>query len=221
MLRRAILPLIFGLAGAAALISLGLWQMQRLEWKEGVLAEIEAKISADPVPLGDAPNKYQPVRLQGDLAASELHVLVSRKLVGAGYRVIVAMDDSLSGQRVLLDRGFVALDARDDSRPAQTGLTVTGNVHIPDERSNATPDNDPAQNIWFARDIDQMAAALNTAPILVVARSDTGQGVDPWPVGTEGIPNDHLNYAITWFSLAFVWLGMTALFVWRIRRQTD
>ena len=66
-----------------------------------------------------------------------------------------------------------------------------------------------------------MAAALQTEPILVVARNPTGQGVEPLPVGTEGIPNNHLQYAMTWFSLAAIWTGMTVLTLWRIRRGTS
>ena len=66
-----------------------------------------------------------------------------------------------------------------------------------------------------------MAATLKAEPVLVVARSDTGDGIEPMPVGTEGIPNDHLQYAITWFSLAAVWLGMTVFLLWRIKRQAS
>jgi surfeit locus 1 family protein len=66
-----------------------------------------------------------------------------------------------------------------------------------------------------------MAAALNAEPILIVARSDTGDGIDPMPVDSSAIPNDHLNYAITWFLLALVWSGMTGLLVWRMRRKAE
>jgi surfeit locus 1 family protein len=66
-----------------------------------------------------------------------------------------------------------------------------------------------------------MADALGTEPVMVVARLPTGDGIAPMPVDTAGIPNDHLNYAITWFSLAAVWLGMTGLALWRIRRRID
>jgi surfeit locus 1 family protein len=48
----------------------------------------------------------------------------------------------------------------------------------------------------------------------------TGGAIEPMPVDTSGIPNDHMNYAITWFSLAAVWLGMTAYLLWRIRQRT-
>jgi surfeit locus 1 family protein len=64
-----------------------------------------------------------------------------------------------------------------------------------------------------------MAQALTTEPILLVLRSATPEipSVLPIPVDTARIPNDHLQYAITWFSLALIWLAMTAFFLGRKR----
>ncbi len=220
MTRAMIAPLLFGLIGAAVLISLGVWQVQRLGWKEGILAEIEARIGADPVAMPAAPSpetdRYRPVEATGRLGEEEVHVLVSRKQIGAGYRVITALDTG--GRRYLLDRGFVRAEDKDAPR-ALHDVTVIGNLHWPDDRTGSTPANDMGGNIWFARDIDDLARRLDTEPVLIVARSDTGDGIEPLPVGTEGVPNDHLHYAITWFSLAAIWLGMTAYLCWRIKRQ--
>ena len=68
-----------------------------------------------------------------------------------------------------------------------------------------------------------MAAALGTEPVLIVARSAEPPvpGVAPLPVGVEGIPNNHLGYAIQWFGMAAVWLGMTALLIRRISRRAS
>jgi surfeit locus 1 family protein len=216
---------VFGAAGVAVLVALGVWQMQRLVWKEGVLADIEARIAAAPVALPARPDpvgdRYLPVRLTGEIADDHVRVLVSQRRLGAGYRVIspiVAAD----GRRVLLDRGIVPV--AEAVPPAPEGaVTVTGNLHWPEERDGFTPDNDLAANIWFARDVDVLADHLGTEPLLVIARdlSVPGGAVIPRPVTTEGIPNDHLNYAITWFSLAVVWLGMTLFLLWRIRRRPD
>jgi surfeit locus 1 family protein len=73
------------------------------------------------------------------------------------------------------------------------------------------------ENIWFARDVPAMAAALGTDPVLVVQRERTelGSPISPLPVDTSAIPNDHLQYAITWFSLAAVWSAMTFFFLRR------
>ena len=98
---------------------------------------------------------------------------------------------------------------------------ITGNLHWPQERDRFTPEPDAASGLWFARDVPQMAAALGTEPVLVVARAvEPADGAfTPLPVDTAGIPNDHLGYALTWFSLAAAWAGMTLLLLWRIRRR--
>ncbi len=216
------LPLIFGLAGCAILIGLGTWQVQRLAWKEGVLADIEARIAADPVPLPLAPdpqaNRYLPVRAEGLLTGEELRVLASIKRVGAVHRLVSVLETG--GRRVLVDRGYIRTQI--DPDPAQGPVTVLGNLHWPEETDRFTPAPDPAAGLWFARDVDAMAEALTAEPLMIVARemSDFDPPVTPLPVDTSHIPNDHLEYAITWFSLAAVWAGMTAFLLWRIRQKT-
>ena len=218
----------FGVVGAAILIALGVWQTQRLSWKQGVLADIEARIVAEAVTLPDAPDairdRYMPVMLEGQFirgAEDTLRVLVSRKGVGAGYRLISGFEDDLTGRRILVDRGFLPVAAEMRSAP-EGRFAFTGNLHWPDDRNSSTPDNDRAANIWFARDLADMAAVLGTDPYLVVLRDGTPPEADltPMPVDTSTIPNDHLQYSVTWFSLAAVWLGMTAYLLWRIRHRT-
>lgn len=222
MTRRMIFPLLLGLVGAAILLSLGVWQLQRLAWKEAILADISARISAAPVGLPAVPDpaadRYLPVRLTGAFAGDHLDVLVSRKQLGAGVRVIEAFQTD-DGRRVMVDRGFVPEDQR--SAPRVSGpASVVGNLHWPEEVDGFTPPPDARTGLWFARDVPAMAAQLSTEPLLIVARDATGPGIEPLPVDTSGIPNDHLGYAIQWFGLAAVWLGMTAYLLWRISRRT-
>lgn len=224
-MRRLLFLLIVGAGGVAVLLSLGLWQVRRLHWKEAVIAAIEARIVADPVPfdtLADpdpATDPYRPVRLSGRTTGEEALVLSGRKGGGAGYEVIAAFETE-GGRRILLDRGFLPESGRGMPRQP-VALAVTGNLHWPDETDAFTPAPDTAGGLWFARDVPALAAALGTEPVMVVARDVEGdmQGVEPVPVGIDGIPNDHRNYAITWFSLAAVWAGMTGFFLWRIRRR--
>lgn len=219
MLRRLIFPLLLGLAGCGTLIGLGVWQVNRLAEKEAELAEITARIAAPPAPLPPAGQgtRYQPVTATGALSGNRLRVLVSRKQIGPGYRIISVLDTD-DGRRVLVDLGFVAEGA---PVPEVTGhATVTGNLHTPDEVDGFTPTADLARNLWFARDVPQMAIVLGTEETLIVARDPVVPGIDPMPVDTAGIPNDHLQYAITWFLLAIVWAGMSGLLIWRMRRPT-
>lgn len=213
-----ILPLLFGLIGAAILIGLGQWQMQRLQWKLGMLSEIEARIMAEPValPAEGQGTPFQPVRAEGRLTGEYLRVLVSRKLVGPGYRIIAVLETG--GRRVLVDLGFLP---DGEAVPALTGAAeIVGNLHDPVEVDSHTPTPDLTKNLWFARDVPAMAAALTTEPTFIVAREQVLPEIEALPIDTSVIPNDHLGYAVTWFSLAAGWLGMTALFLWRIRRRT-
>ncbi|WP_297780405.1 SURF1 family protein [uncultured Roseovarius sp.] len=218
MRKSILIPLIFGIAGVAVLIGLGKWQVDRLARKEGILADIAAHIAASPVDLPETvdptDDRYLPVAVTGQIGDAALRVLVSQKQIGAGYRVISALDTG--ARRVLLDRGFIKVSA-DIPAPPEGVVTVQGNLHWPDERLSSTPENDVPGNIWFARDIAQMAEVLDTESVLIVARalSVPEVGVSPLPVDTSGIPNDHLSYAITWFSLAAIWAAMTGVLIWR------
>lgn len=223
MIRRYIFPVLLGLIGAGILVSLGIWQLERLAWKEQLLADIRSKIAAAPVPLPAAPDpardQYLAVTVAGHVEPEELHVLTSTAFTGPGYRIISPFVTA-AGRRVMVDRGFVPEDQAKTARPG-FATTLAGNLDWPNETDYFTPKPDLGQNIWFARDVAKMAAALKTEPVLIVVKQAPGEapGVLPMPVDTSGIRNQHLNYAITWFSLALCWLGMTGLLLWRIRRR--
>ncbi|MDO5632117.1 MAG: SURF1 family protein [Paracoccus sp. (in: a-proteobacteria)] len=222
-MRRYIFPVLVGVIGCAILITLGVWQLQRMAWKEAMLADIQASIDAAPVPLPASPDpsmKYLPVMVSGTTTGQEINVLSGDRELGGGYQVVSAFvtDD---GRRIMVDRGFVPQQARHQDRPP-VHLAVRGNLHWPDEKGSATPDPNLTENIWFARDVPAMAALLDTDPVLVVAAAVQGdtQGVRPIPVAIEGIPNNHLSYAVQWFLIAATWAGMTGALIWRIRQRT-
>ncbi|MBA97501.1 SURF1 family protein [Sulfitobacter sp.] len=220
-MRRTLFLLIIGLGGASILIALGLWQVQRLAWKQAIISDINARIAAAPVDLPQAidatADAYLPVTVSGLLDDEEIHVLVSKKDVGAGYRIITPLELN-DGRRILVDRGF-AIAADKDNERAGGPASITGNLQWPQETDGFTPAPDLAENIWFARDVPAMAQKLQTLPILLVARFSTpaDNDISPLPVDTSRIPNDHLQYAITWFSLAAIWLGMSLFFLRRRR----
>ena len=221
-MRRYLFPLILGVVGCAVLIYLGLWQLDRRAWKEDMLADITAGIQADPVPLPDAIDpsmKYLPVTVSGTTTGAEIDVLSHTREQGAGYQIVsrFVTDD---GRAILLDRGFVPQEARRIDRPP-VRLQVTGNLHWPQDASSSTPAPNMDENIWFARDVDAMALTLDTLPVLVVASAVEGdnQGARPLPVAIEGIPNNHLSYAVQWFLIAATWAVMTLALIWRIRQR--
>ncbi|KIC51158.1 SURF1 family protein [Tateyamaria sp. ANG-S1] len=222
-MRRLLFLLTFGLMGAGILISLGVWQVQRLGWKQDLLARIEAQIDAEPMAVADAVEpqfqRYAPVQVSGIFGADHIRMLASRRNTGAVYRIVRPFEAEGFGP-VLIDTGWLP-DGEDLISAPEQRLTIVGNLDAPNEADNFTPAPDLNQNLWFARDVPAMAETLETQPILIVLRDapEIDLGVTPWPVDTAGIPNDHLQYAITWFSLAAIWVLMTAYFVLRTNRS--
>jgi len=219
--RRLWFPLLLGVVGVAILCGLGSWQVSRLGQKQALIAAIEARIGAEPVELpavpGEEADQYLPVRVTGALGGEEAPVLTSLPDLGPGFRVVSAL--TTGNRRILVDLGFVPEEAKALPRVAER-VTIVGNLLWPRETDSWTPAPDQGQNIWFARDLSAMAERLRTEPVLVVARSIEGAdlGTIPLPVDTAGIPNDHLNYAITWFGLALVWAVMSVALVRRVGR---
>ena len=117
---RLIATVILGLLGMGVLVSLGVWQVQRLAWKQGVLAEIRAEITAAPVPLPEdvqpQAHKYLPVTVKGTYKGPPLRVLVSQRLYGAGYRLVSAFE-TIDGRVIMVDRGFVSIQSPQSSPP--------------------------------------------------------------------------------------------------------
>ena len=214
--------IIVGTVGTAVLLGLGVWQLQRLAWKTEILAQIERKILAPaidiPAQLTPATHDLLPVRGTGQYIGDRtVRVLVSQKIYGAGYRLISPFELS-DGRKIMVDRGFISVRADMPAMPQGLG-SVTGNLQWPQEIDSFTPDNYLAANIWFARDVRALSAYLQTEPVLLVLRSSSfaDDAAKPLPKMSANIPNDHLNYALTWFSLALIWLGMSGYFLYRSR----
>lgn len=216
-----LLAALLSLIVLAVFLSLGTWQVQRLKWKEALIAEIDAKIGADPVDLPDVPrmkdHQYLPVAVAGAFDPGAVFVLGSTRDFGAGHRVISPYTTE-NGRRILIDRGFIPVAAgRPEFAGGQAGLT--GNLYWPDERDSYTPEDDLVANTWFARDADKLAQHLNTEPVLIVARTPTSNMILTMPITSEGIPNRHLEYVGTWFLLALTWSVMTLTLLWRKKRR--
>ena len=210
---------LFICSGTIILLLLGQWQLDRLVWKKSILVEIESKISGLPQSLPsdvkETIHKYMPIQLSGKIKGSFIKVMASQKFIGAGYRIIVPFQLE-TGSTILVDLGFIRHEFIPDIS-LDDNLSIIGNLHWPQEVDFFTPDPDTKNNIWFARDVNELSKELRTEPILVVAKSFSPSitHLDPLPINTENIPNNHKQYAITWFSLAFIWLGMGVFFIYR------
>lgn len=218
-------PTLWFVFGFAVLAGLGVWQIQRLHEKEALIASVESGMRAAPVPLGDvsredpANAEYRHVRVTGHfLQGSELY-LFSRGPMGAvGVDIVTPLVQD-NGQTVLVDRGFVP-DALRDPKARQAGqvageVALTGVLRRSQLPGMFTPAPNSQTRLWFVRDVPKMAAALGVTvpPILIEADATPNPG--GWPLGgrtQEDIPNDHLQYAITWFGLALALLAIYLIY---------
>jgi len=219
----------------AILIGLGIWQVQRLHWKEGLLARIQALQTAPPTALAPVLARVKAgqdvdfTRVIADCPDIETAPFVRLWSVpgeGAGFRVITAC--RLTGApygAILVDRGFMLQDAAMKLAPGH-GARLTGpisGVLRQGDRPNAfTPQNQPMQNLWYSRDVPAMVQALgdrDAAPVFLMLERPAPKGFGPAPAPLPAdIPNNHLQYAVTWFGLAAALAGVYLASLWR-RRQ--
>ena len=212
-------------AGVAALVSLGVWQLYRLEWKTALLDRIAANMAAAPMDLSaDAEalssTEYRRVCAEGAFRHDqELYLFAPDRYGHGGFHVITPLARP-GGTTVLVDRGFVPFERKDPaarSKGLPEGVVrVCGILLLDEAKGIFTPDNDPAGNLWYVRDSKAMAGALSLEtqnPVFIGADEAPNEG--GFPAGgqtTIDIPNNHLGYAITWFGLALALLGVFSVF---------
>jgi surfeit locus 1 family protein len=208
----------------AILVGLGVWQIQRLQWKLDLIATMARKMDAAPIAV-DGPagalrqvpqNEYARVSLSGHFDNSkEAYVFTTDPALGAVYHVLTPFETD-AGQTYLVDRGMVPAEKRDPSSRAKG--QISGETHLigiwrtPDAPGLFTPAPDLAHRIWYARDLEAIAAADHiqvTVPVVIEA--DAAPNTGGWPKGGQTVvdlPNNHLSYAITWFGLAAGLIGV-------------
>jgi surfeit locus 1 family protein len=217
------------------LVGLGVWQLERLEWKEALIAERQSRSSqpaiALPADLDDAARlQYLPVRVRGRFRHDRELYLAARTFEGqVGLHVVTPLVLA-DGRMLLVDRGWIP-DGRRDPATRPEGqvageIELTGLVRLPGwaGMSWLKPDNQPAENLWFWIDPAAMAAAAGLDGVIPEIYLDAGPAENPggWPKGGQtriDLPNDHLQYAITWFTLA---LSLAVIYVvYHLRCDTD
>lgn len=224
------------LAAFAVLLALGFWQVQRLHWKQDLIATIETRMSSPPQSLAQVENRffetadvdYWPVQATGEfLHRSERHFFATWQ-GQSGYYVYtpLRLDD---GRVVFVNRGFAPFDRKEAATRPQGQLsgkvTVAGLARNPvgEKPSFIVPDNQPEKNLFYWKDIEAMAASADLPPgtDVVPFFIDAGDAPNPGGLPQGGVtmvslPNNHLQYAVTWFGLA---AALAAVFIawWRKR----
>lgn len=224
------------LVSLAILVSLGVWQLQRLRWKQDLLAQVAALQAAPPTPLGPVLERLAQGADVGftrvdvvcpGLGSAPFLQLYSLKDGQAGVRLVSAcrLADGPYGA-ILVDRGFVSdtVAVRPPVAPAdRTPVAVTGVLRAPDKATFVTPPNEPDANRWYSRDVAAMARTLSAerpAPVFLMAETSSNPGwaaLAPAALPAD-IPNRHLEYALTWFGLAAALIGVYAAVLWKRRK---
>jgi len=238
--RSLILPGIATLIGLAILVALGVWQIERLAWKQDLVARVERMVDADPVPLPDpatwaaldpADYDYRPVHFTGRfLHDLEAHYYVALgephgRYGGVGYFVLTPTELP-DGTVVVVNRGFVPEAFKEpDTRAAGQvpgEVEIVGLMRRPERPAFFSPDPDIEHNVWLIRDPKAIAAARGldvdrTAPFVVEMRAtDVPGGLPQGGETTVEFPNNHLQYAFTWFGLG---AALVAVFIAFARKR--
>lgn len=227
------------LLGIAILSMLGVWQVERLTWKNEIVARIDARIHAAPRPIAEIEAAsergedidYVPASATGIFDNAGERYFLSTFDGEAGWNVYTPMRIDGQDRLLFVNRGFVPYDRKDPATRAAGNpdgeVTVTGlaRAAAAEKPNSFMPDNDPAKNTFFWRNVTDMAAGLRlpAGTRVLPFFLDAGPGTAPggYPVGgvtVVEVPNNHLQYAITWFGLAAVLAVMLVLFLVRRAR---
>lgn len=200
-----------------AFLALGVWQVERRAWKLDLIARVESRIHAAPVPLSQAHDEeYRRVTATGEFLHDRETLVQALTERGAGFWLLTPLRTAHGV--VLINRGFVPDKA---AQPARLNgpVTVTGLLRLTEPGGGFLRANDPATNRWYSRDVAAIARARGiapAAPVFIDAAASPNPGA--YPIGGLTVVrfnNNHLAYALTWFGLA----GLSGFAVFLLLRR--
>ena len=222
----------------AGLVALGSWQVQRLAWKQDLIARVDARLAAAPVAapspsewaaVDKAGHEYRKLRLRGRFDHGRETLVGASTELRSGFWVITPLQTA-SGEWVLVNRGFVPPELAEPARRSQgqgeAEVELTGLLRLSEPRGRLWQHNDAAAGRWYSRDVAAIAAARGlrgaVAPFFVDAMAADQPGAEPaWPragLTVLHFSNNHRVYALTWFALAAMVLAATG-YLLREERQ--
>lgn len=225
-------PTLISFCAVVLALTLGTWQVQRLLWKQDVNASRVAKVAKAPMdalpnPFRQADHQFRRVRLTGRFLNDKEQFLAARSLRGnLGWHVITPFRMA-NGTTILVNRGWIPTshrgrEMRPDSVTAGT-VTILGIVRQPPTKNAFTPDNKAQDNRWFWVDLPTMATrtGLGRHPDYYI---ELTKSVTPGAYPLAGqtrikARNQHLQYVVTWYSLAIA--GFVIWLLWHRARARE
>jgi surfeit locus 1 family protein len=241
--RGLLVPSVAALLALAVLVALGTWQLERRAWKHALIATLTQRLAEHPgaLPaqaswdhLDAAEMEFRRVAFRAEFQHDqEALVFTSGSALrsdvsGPGYWVFTPARLP-GGGLIVVNRGFVP-EGRQDAKTRPDGqvagaVEIAGAIRWPEARGAFTPADDPGRSLWFVRDHRAMAAAKNWGPVAPFFIDQEAPAV-PGGLPRAGriapnLPDNHLQYAVTWYGLAAVLIAVFALWVrGRLRDRT-
>jgi surfeit locus 1 family protein len=219
-MKRRIWPvLVAATLGLVLLFSLGTWQVQRLAWKNGLIADLNRSLQAEAVPYETAQkSNFTKVKLSGAFASDQYQLVISTHEGGPAWTVVRPFKLT-TGEVLLVNTGKAPSENPTLVAPSPIVAEALIETHA-GYQGTFDPDNPPDSKTWYWWDVPAMAKKLGATEAGFVV------SLQPNQPGTEGLVveapkanlrNNHLGYAITWFGLAAALLVVTGVFVFRKR----
>ncbi len=208
--RRLLWPTVMTIAMLIVLTGLGTWQVQRLYWKEAVLAQIARAEAAPPARLGENPSPFAKVEVRGHLRG-DLTALYGAEVreTPAGPKMGAHLIEPLEREgapTLLVDRGWVPLAPTGPIDLPDGSVTLTGFVHPPEARGWFSAADNQAERHFYTLDPGAIGTALrlpDVAPFVLVVLGPRPASLWPQPaLHLPQPPNNHLSYVVTWYGLA-------------------
>lgn len=240
-MKKIVIPSVLALIGLGILLSLGTWQVQRHEWKQGLLAQIKEGMSKTSVAYeswlgqaeGERLEQFARVTLNGRFLTDQ--VLYVHSIQGGVLGNLVFVPFQLAeGKVVFVNRGFVPyhLTGQENKVDGEVDVALSGVIRLPETPKAFTPPPEKKRKYWYVADIKDMGDAtgikgLETGHYIEAGVGGGGPTVKgQWPTQRtpddliKSIPNKHFGYAITWFGLAGALLLVFVAYIWSVRRKS-
>ncbi len=219
--KKLFLSLIYSSIAIIILVSLGTWQLERLRWKTNILSSMKLSLSMPPIKISseiiENINKYsyRRIALTGNYLNDNYLTIYSKVLnKKVGKHLVVPFKTQYG--TILVNRGFIPKDFNIINENKSGLVKINGIVKFQQKINYFTPKNNIYKNEWYYININDVSDYLS-APLLNFYIVEENNIEEKYPVGSQyniNIPNDHLQYAITWFSLALA-LSIFMNIFWR------
>ena len=184
--------------------SLGTWQLYRLQWKQDLINQISEGLNSTPIQYSQNINKnYQRVTLVGKYNFKNQIYLYNLNEKGQpGFDVITPFE-TLNKENVLINRGWIKKEFKNNFAINSSSANIKGLLKESSRKNIFTPNNDLKENIWFSINLNEIQKMTGKKfnKFIVYLEDEKIDTPKPKEI-TIDLPNNHLKYAITWYSIS-------------------